>query len=1156
MSREETIILLLKKLENNLKFNEKINTAMFSFQNFEEFLKSKYNKKIFISGINPSFLAYFLSFRLKFLEDKFILAIFPEERQAEEFISALNIFTKEKAVLYPSSVILPFSEAYTLAEEELQRIKIIWELPEIKFLAGSIEAILRKTVSIEDIKKAYQYLILDEKIEREKFLKKLLDLGYERVGTVREKGTFAVKGGVIDLWSPNYDFPVRIEFFGNEITGLKLFDPLSQKSFSTLEELTILPCREIFFPENTEVLYKNLFSWKDDLPEALFTQFLNQIENRYVFENRDLLLPIFYEKLNPLWENVKDREILVILYEPDLIERNAEKFWDGVYLNALKAREKRKLYFDESFLYLTLEEFNNKIKDFKKIIAKEVPFEDSSGGLSFYLSKKSVENDTRINKIEHAFKLLKNSLEDGERVILVVSDERTEKTVIEGLKFRGLENFKNLEIKKGILREGFYLPKWSIWVTSEYELFGKISLKKETSQIALRRAKGCFRKFEDLKPGDFVVHKYHGIGKYLGLIFLKVDGIEGEFLQIEYEGGDKLYLPVARLNELYPYAGIIDKEPKLDKLGRKTFILRKKKIEQELREVVQELLTLYAERKALKSYTLKFPALAYEEFSSTFPYEETPDQQIAIEEIINDLCSDKPMERLLVGDVGFGKTEVALRATFLVAYSGKQVAFLVPTTILAEQHYRNFKARLEPFNIKVGVLSRLRSLKEQRETLRKLAKGEIKVIIGTHRLLSSDVIFKDLGLLVIDEEHRFGVKQKEKIKQLKKSIKVLSLSATPIPRSLQLSLLNIFDLSVIESPPPGRKPIKTILARFEPEIIKNAIERELERGGQVFFVNPRIQSLSSLARYLKKLVPQARVEIIHGQMPSELIERNMYRFLNKEIDVLVCTPIIGSGIDVPSANTIIINRADMFGLADIYQLRGRVGRAEELAYAYLLVPTLKGLTEEAQKRLKALMQFTELGSGFKLALSDLKIRGAGELLGIRQSGHINTVGYELYLELLENTVKALKGEEIEDWEPEVNVKIPAYIPASYVPEPEERLSLYRELVLIKDEKELKDFYELIEDKYGKMPDPVENLIKIFLLKLYMKKLKLPLIEVKSNNLILLIKNQENFIRFRKVFKDLRKDVFLKNEKNLIKIFVKFKENPLDLALDLCKKLLS
>lgn len=1129
---------------------------MFVFTNFENFLKNKnYNKEFFISGVNPSFLAYFLSFYLEMLQDIFILAIFPEEKQASEFVSALNVFSAEKSELYTASEIPPFSEVYAFEEEESNRMRILWELPEIRILAGSIEAFLRKTLPREEIKKSYYYLITGEKVEREKFLKRLLDLGYERIGTVREKGTFTVKGGTIDVWSPNYEYPVRIDFWGNEVTALKFFDPITQKSFSHTEELVIIPCKEVFFYENIEPIYKNLFKFKEKISEDLFAKILNQIENRFLSEKKDFLMPIFYEKLVPIWENIKERRILVILYEPKGIAKIAERFWDKIYLNALKAKEKKTLFFDETFLYLSLEDFYDSINKFQKITVREIPFETKNGGLSFNLSQKEKEKTDGINKIDQAFKLLKKSLEEGEKVILVVSDDKTEKTILEGLKFRGLENFENLEIKRGIIKEGFYLPEWSIWITSEYELFGKISLKKEASQRGIARAKSHFRKFEDLKPGDFVVHKYHGIGKYLGLTFLNIEGIEGEFLQIEYEGGDKLYLPVARLNELYPYIGVSEKEPKLDKLGKKTFIARKKKIEQELREVVQELLTLYAERRALKSYALKFPALAYEEFSSTFPYEETPDQLVAIEEIINDLCSEKPMERLLVGDVGFGKTEVALRAIFLVAYSGKQVAFLVPTTILAEQHYRNLKARLEPFNIKVGILSRLRSTKEQRETLKKLAEGEIKVIIGTHRLLSSDVVFKDLGLLVIDEEHRFGVKQKEKLKQLKKSVKVLSLSATPIPRSLQLSLLNIFDLSVIESPPPGRKPIKTILAKFEPDIIKNAIEKEMERGGQVFFVNPRIQGLSSLANYLKKLVPKARIEIIHGQMPAELIEKNMYKFLNKEIDVLVCTPIIGSGIDIPTANTIIINRADMFGLADIYQLRGRVGRSDELAYAYLLVPTLKGLTEEAQKRLKALLRFTELGSGFKLALSDLKIRGAGELLGIRQSGHINTVGYELYLELLENTIRELKGEEIEEWEPEVNIKMPAYIPASYVPEPEERLSLYRELVLVKSEEELKDFYELVKDKYGNPPEALENLIKIFLLKLYMKKLKIPLIEVKGSNLILLIKSQENLFKLRKAFKTLKNNFYFKNEENFAKIVIRgIKENPLDLSISLCRSL--
>ncbi len=1130
---------------------------MVTFKEFEKFLKNKNSKKIFtLSGVNLSFLAYFLSFYLSWLKDEIIIVIFPEKDQSEEFISALKVFTSEKVELYQVSEIPPFSQAYTFAEDDFNRIKILWELPEIKVLAGGIEAFLRKTIPRKILKEAYYYLIKGERIDRESFLNKLLDLGYERVGVVREKGTFTVKGAVIDVWSPNYDFPIRIEFFGNEIITLKTFEPISQKSIYHIEEVIILPCKEIFFSENIQLLYERLFKFKAVLSESFFIELLQQIENRYLLESKDFLFPLFYDSLYPIWENLENKNYLIFIYEPERIEKNIDKFWNKIYFNVLKAKERKKLYFDETFLFVTPKQYEDWMTNNKKVIVREIPFKAEDSGIVFPVTKKILNEVQEKNKIEKAFNLLKKSLESGERVILLISDEKTERAILEGLKFRGVEDFSKLEIKRGSLKEGFYISEWALWLTSEYELFGKISLKREISQPVLKKVKAHFRKFEDLKSGDFVVHKYHGIGKYLGLTFLEVDQIKGEFLEIEYEGGDKLYLPVSRLNELYPYIGIADKEPKLDKLGKKAFIIRKIKIEKELREVVQELLTLYAERKALKSYTLPFPAHAYQEFSSTFPYQETPDQEIAIDEIIKDLCSDKSMERLLVGDVGFGKTEVALRAVFLVAYFGKQVAFLVPTTILAEQHYRNFKARLEPFNIKTGVLSRLRTEKEQRETLKKLAEGEIKVIIGTHRLLSPDVTFKDLGLLIIDEEHRFGVKQKEKIKQFKKNVKVLSLSATPIPRSLQLSLLGIFDLSIIETPPLGRKPIKTILAKFEPEIIKHAIETELKRGGQLFFVNPRIQGLTSLLYYIKKLVPEARIEIIHGQMSRELIERNLYKFLNQEIDVLLCTPIIGSGIDIPSANTIIINRADMFGLADIYQLRGRVGRSEIPAYAYLLVPSFKVLTESAQKRLKAFLQFTELGSGFKLAMSDLKIRGAGELLGIRQSGHINIVGYELYLELLENTIRSLKGEKIEDWEPEVNIKVSAYIPQEYIPEPEERLSLYRELVLIRDEDEIEEFYQFIRDKYGELPKPVDNLIKIYLLKLYMKKLKVPLIESKGDDLIFFIKDQESLFKFKKVLKNLKNNFLFKEGKNLFKFIIREmeKENHLDLAINIFKTL--
>jgi len=1100
-----------------------------------------------LGGINLSFLSYLLSNS----EFEKLCVIFPEETKAEEFKEAFKVFNQNQSiVLLPEKELPPFSDVVVASSVEGDRISALWRFKEARVITGSVRAFLEKLPPISAIKEAYIYLIPSETINREEFVEKLVSLGYERVGVVREKGSFTVKGGIIDVWSPQEEFPVRIELFGNEVMSLRHFSPETQKSVKPCEETIILPAKEAFFPEDIKSCYEKVFAFKNRVSEKRLKEVLIQLETKVLKEASDFFLPVLFERLISGLEALPEGTV-VLLYEPERILKEVEKFESTLYLSARKAKEREKLFFSESKVYLSSEDLKSLLQKFHTINLRELPSAEEEKAVIFDIKiRDEFQPGSGVGRVEAGFNALKEALKRGEKVLLVVSDEKVEKLVVEGLKARQVEDLKNLEFRYGFLKEGFFLPLENLWVTSEAEIFGKSSVKKKTSGV--RKARGHFRNFEDLKPGDYVVHKVHGIGRYKGLTVLELGGVKGEFLEIEYQDGDKLFLPVARLDELYPYVGVEDKEPKLDKLGRQTFVKRRKKVEKELKEVVEELLALYAERKTLRSYSISFPALAYQEFSATFPFEETEDQKTAIEEVISDLCSPKAMERLLVGDVGFGKTEVALRAAFLVAYSGKQVAFLVPTTILAEQHYRNFKNRLEAFGIKVGVLSRLRSDKEQKETLKALAEGELKVVIGTHRLLSPDVRFKDLGLLVIDEEHRFGVKQKEKIKQLKKSVKVLTLSATPIPRSLQLSLLGIFDLSVIETPPPGRKPVKTVLAKFEPGIIKHAIETELERGGQVFFVNPRIHGLASLAGYIKKLVPQARVEIIHGRMPTDVIEKNLYAFLEKKVDVLVSTAIVGSGIDIPTVNTIVINRADMFGLADIYQLRGRVGRADIPGYAYLLVPSIKHLSEEASRRLKAVLRHSDLGSGFKLAMSDLKIRGAGELLGLKQSGHINTVGYELYLELLENTIKALKGEKVEDWEPEVNIRVSAYIPQSYIPEVRERLSIYRELVVAKTLEELEEVKALLEDKYGPLPEEVLNLIEIFRLKKLMKSLEITFVESKGFELIFFVKDKKLLPRFRKFAKDYK--VFVKHADTVVRITFKGVKTPLKTTIKICENL--
>ncbi|BAU22801.1 transcription-repair coupling factor [Caldimicrobium thiodismutans] len=1102
-----------------------------------------------LSGVNPSFLGYYLGAeKVPDLDGYTLIALFPNQESAKDFLSVYKAFSQNRASFYPALGIPPFAEVFTLNEEERERLKVLWELPTLKVIALEIKSFLRRTISREQLKLNYLYLLPGEKIDRETLIEDIVRLGYERVGVVRSKGEFTSKGAVLDLFSPQNDYPTRIEFFGDEVISLKAFDPETQRRLGYLEELSILPARELFFPKDSQPLYEKILSYKDKLSEKRISELLQMVENKIILENPDFLLPLLWEDLKLLPENLGEK-ICFVLFEREKLLKEMEVFWDRIYNSAKKAKEKERLLVAEEKLYATIEEVTAFFDRYPTLEAFELPLADRDT-LLFPLQKYEISREA--SRLEQAFNFLKEHLSAGREIFLFVQDEKNSRAILDGLRYRGIEDFDHLSILTGDLQDGFFFPDKGLVLTSDFELFGKRIFKKEEKQ-ALKRVRGYFRKFEDLKPGDYVVHKLHGIGRFQGLISLKVDGFEGEFLQIEYEGGDKLYVPVTKLEELYPYVGVEEKIPQLDKLGKKTFLKKRKEVEKKLTEVVEEILRLYAERRTLKGFSIPVDNLSYAEFSQTFPYEETPDQLSAIEEVLEDLQSSKPMERLVVGDVGFGKTEVALRAIFVTARAGKQVACLTPTTLLAEQHYRNFKERLDSFGIKVGILSRLRSEGEQRAVLKALQEGEIQVVVGTHRLLSKDVQFKDLGLLVIDEEHRFGVRQKERLKQLKKAVKVLSLSATPIPRSLQLSLLGIFDLSLIETPPLGRKSIKTFLTPFDPEVIKAGLEEELSRGGQVYFVHPRIQGLTSLAKFLEKLMPSAHIEIVHGQMDSSQLERAIFNFLERKVDILVCTPIIGSGIDIPSANTIFINRADMFGLADIYQLRGRVGRGQETAYCYLLVPDLKGLTENAQKRLKALMKFVELGSGFKLSLSDLKIRGAGELLGINQSGHINKVGYELYLELLENTIRSLKGEEIEDWEPEVNIKVPAFIPSKYVPETEERLSLYRELVLIKSFSALEDFMDFLKDKYGALPKEAENLIKIYQLKLYMKSLKILSIEEKGRNLLFYIKDLYLLPKFRKASQNESYQLLkVKDEKERAILIYKVDGPFLDSALKICQ----
>jgi transcription-repair coupling factor (superfamily II helicase) len=637
----------------------------------------------------------------------------------------------------------------------------------------------------------------------------------------------------------------------------------------------------------------------------------------------------------------------------------------------------------------------------------------------------------------------------------------------------------------GRLTEGFSWPGLGLTFITEEEIFGR-----KVHRPASSRAKAApfLSTFKELKPGDFVVHTDYGVGEYQGLTHISVDGFETDFLSLRYEPDAKLYVPLYSLDKVQKYIGVEGGAPKLDKLGAPAWTKTKEKIKKDILAMAQELVAIYAAREALQRPAFTPPDNLYREFEAAFPYEETPDQQKAIEDVLSDMQRPRPMDRVVCGDVGYGKTEVALRAAFKGVEDGFQVAVLVPTTLLAEQHYRTFSERCAPFSVRVEMLSRFRTRAKQQETLKGLKSGNVDIVIGTHRLLQKDILFKNLGLLVVDEEHKFGVKHKERIKEFKKLVDVLTLTATPIPRTLHMSLAGIRDLSIIQTPPLDRQAIQVVLARFGKRVVREAIMHELERNGQVFFVHNRVQGIERMADFVRGLVPEAKVGVAHGQLKEHEIEDVMTKFLSNQLNVLVTTTIIESGIDIPTANTIIINRADRFGLADLYQIKGRVGRSREKAYAYLLAPAEEALSDIARKRLRAIQELSELGAGFRIAAQDLETRGAGNLLGKQQSGHIAAVGIDLYTQMMEEAMAELRGEELtREADTQINLRASAFIPEDYIADVSLRLAAYKEISSVVDEAQLRDLADELRDRYGELPEPAANLLEIMSVKLIAQK---------------------------------------------------------------------
>ncbi|MBI4643570.1 MAG: transcription-repair coupling factor [Deltaproteobacteria bacterium] len=1050
------------------------------------------DRRIYLQGLTPAAGAYVLAHEV-FYKD---LAFFASE------IEATGGEPWSRLLLFPAHEILPFKELSFDTDVSCARLGAAYVAHTFRepwLVVAPAAALRQKLPPPESLQEALAYVVAGENLERESFLQTLLESGYERRPVVEERGEFSVRGGVIDLFPPLYDQPVRLEFWGDEVESLRFFDPASQRSQGSLEELLVLPASEVILdaPAREHALARR--KRRQD------PQFWQNVQLGRHFPRIERHIEDFYDQPRTLWDYLP-ADTVVVEWDPLNLAQDLRKLEEQAaaepsgWLDEKPWEERRG---GHATIFCPLLPWG------MPEAAREFTFQvEKNEGLAQELARAGAEAGRLVPALAGR---LEEWRRGGFHTILVCLSRHRAERLAQLLREENLDAAFTLtpswepggevEITVGELSGGFRLLASGLIVLTEDEAMG---FRPERRRHKESKPPQFLTSLADLEEGDSIVHLDHGIGIYRGLVKLTVGAEVNDFLELEYQGGDRLYLPVDRLHLVQKYLGVDGVQPRIERLGGKSWEHIKKKVKKAVEKIARELVELYAARRVLPGHHFSPPDPVFREFEATFEYEETSDQLQAIQEVLADMTGEKPMDRLICGDVGYGKTEVALRAAFKAAMDGKQVAVLVPTTVLAEQHYDNFARRLAPYPLEVRVLSRFKSPAEQKRILADLAQGKVDIVIGTHRLVQKDVVFHDLGLVIVDEEQRFGVSQKEKMKEWRRTVDVLTLTATPIPRTLQLSLTGLRELSVINTAPENRRSIRTYLCHPEGAVIQAAIRRELARGGQVFFVHNRVRTLGTWTRQVQEMVPEARVAMAHGQMAERELERVMRRFSRGGVDVLMCTAIIEAGLDIPAANTIIINRAHTLGLAQLYQLRGRVGRSQTQAYAYLLVPGEAGLSTDAQKRLKALMEFTELGSGFKIALHDLQIRGAGNLLGQAQSGHLAEVGYELYLQLLEEAIREFKGEAREEPVPDPEIRIPvaAYLPEDYVPDIQQRLALYRRLSDRLSPEMVQELEEELLDRFGPLPPEGRNLLEVVRAKNQLRRLGIKRLDLQDTFAVL------------------------------------------------------
>lgn len=1007
--------------------------------------KSKTNKGILqVSGCmesQKSHLMYGLSgiapYRLILAED---------ERRAREIYEDYRFYDR-KVYSYPAKDLLFFQadiHGNLLIRQRMKVIKALLEEKELTVVT-SIDGCMDFLESLEKIKEQLIHYESDSTVDTEQLKNQLVALGYERVGQVEMPGQFSVRGGIVDIYCLTEENPWRIELWGDEIDSIRSFDPESQRSLENLEELTIYPAVE-------HIGDKDMVSFLDYFPEERTIIFLDE-PNRLT------------EKGGAVEEEYRQSR----MHREEKGSRNLPENWLCSFEQLQKELNKRNCI---SVCALEPKQAGWKVRE------------------KFYLEVKSIS--AYNNSFELLVKDLHQYKKQGYRIALLSGSRTRAERLAKDLQEEGLAAFYGQDYDReicpgeimvgyGHAKKGFEYPLIKFAVMTESDIFGQEQKKKKKKK---NYSGSRIQDFAELSVGDFVVHEKHGLGIYRGIEKVEVDRIVKDYIKIEYRGGSNLYIPATQLDCLQKYSGAdASKAPKLNKLGTQEWNKTKSKVRGAVKNIAKELVELYAVRQEKEGYVCGPDTVWQREFEEMFPYEETEDQLSAIEDAKRDMESTRIMDRLICGDVGYGKTEVALRAAFKEVQESRQVAYLAPTTILAQQIYNTFVQRMKEFPVRVELLCRFRTPAQQKKAIEDLKKGQVDVIIGTHRILSKDVQFKNLGLLIVDEEQRFGVTHKEKIKQLKKDVDVLTLTATPIPRTLHMSLIGIRDMSVLEEPPMDRMPIQTYVMEYDEETVREAINRELRRGGQVYYVYNRVTDIADVALRIAKLVPDARVDFAHGQMSERELENVMYSFVNGDIDVLVSTTIIETGLDISNVNTMIIHDSDRYGLSQLYQLRGRIGRSNRTAYAFLMYRKNVMLKETAEKRLAAIREYTDLGSGFKIAMRDLELRGAGNLLGAQQHGHMNAVGYDLYCKMLNEAVKEAKGiRTMEDFETSVDLNVDAYIPDSYISNEFQKLDIYKRIAGIETQQDYDDMLEELLDRFGEPGKVVLNLLAIAKLK--------------------------------------------------------------------------